>query len=63
MDKVTNFIIGCILTACVLVVLVVVMLEPEARVLFVRGYVDWLVTAGVLIVCLTLAFVSLLKWS
>ena len=63
MDTATNFIIGCIMAACALVVMVVLMLEPEARTLFVQGYVDWLLTAGVLIICVTLGAASLINWS
>jgi hypothetical protein len=58
-----NFIIGCILGACALVVMVVLMLEPEGRAMFVQGYLDWLATAAVLIVCITLGLASLIKWS
>ena len=58
-----NFIISCILGACALVVMVVLMLEPAGRAMFVQGYLDWLATAAVLIVCITLGLASLIKWS
>ena len=58
-----NFIIGCILGACALVVMVVLMLEPAGRAMFVQGYIDWLASAAVIVVGLTLTFASLIKWS
>ena len=58
-----NFIIGCILAACALVVMVVLMLEPAGRAMFVQAYLDWLATAAVLIVCITLGLATLIKWS
>ena len=58
-----NFIISCILGACCLVVMVVFMIEPAGRAMFVQGYLDWLATAAVIIVCLTLGLASLIKWS
>ena len=58
-----NFIVSCILGACALVVMVVLMIEPAGRAMFIQGYFDWLATASVIIVCLTLAMASLIKWS
>jgi len=58
-----NFIISCILAACALVVMVVFMIEPTGRAMFVQGYLDWLATASVIIVCLALGMASLIKWS
>ena len=58
-----NFIVSCILAACALVVMVVLMIEPAGRAMFIQGYFDWLATASVIIVCFTLGLASLIKWS
>ena len=58
-----NFIIACILGACALVVMVVFMIDPAGRQMFIQAYLDWLATAAVIIVCITLGLASLIKWS
>ena len=63
MDTATNFIIGCIMAACCLVVMVVLSLDPSIRQAFVHGYASWLATAAVLIAIASAIFLALLNWS
>ena len=63
MDTATNFIIGCIMAACGIVVVFVLGLDPSIRSAFVHDYISWLATASVMIVMAAAIFLALLNWS
>lgn len=58
-----NFIVGCILAACGLMVMVVLSLDPSIRQVFVQDYISWIATAAVLIAIASAIFLALIKWN
>jgi hypothetical protein len=63
MDTATNFILGCIMAACALVVMFVLSLDPSIRQAFVHDYISWMATAAFMIVIASAIFLALLNWS